>query len=97
MPDVGLSRQPRMFIRVDLPEPEGPMIGDEIAALDLERNPLQHVHRHLAQLVILHQVPDFDECAMIRLEASAAAAAAWHRRTESRGRCCARFCRTTRR
>ena len=24
-PDVGLSRHPNMFIRVDLPEPEGPI------------------------------------------------------------------------
>src|ERR1019366_9146097 len=27
MPEVGRSRQPRMFIRVDLPEPDGPMIA----------------------------------------------------------------------
>ena len=26
-PAVGLSRQPRMFMSVDLPEPEGPMIA----------------------------------------------------------------------
>lgn len=24
---MGLSRQPRMFMRVDLPEPEGPMMA----------------------------------------------------------------------
>ena len=26
-PDVGVSRQPSMFMRVDLPDPEGPMIA----------------------------------------------------------------------
>jgi len=26
LPDVALSRHPRIFIRVDLPEPEGPII-----------------------------------------------------------------------
>jgi len=26
-PDVGRSRQPRRFMRVDLPEPDGPMIA----------------------------------------------------------------------
>ncbi len=26
LPDVGASRQPRMFIRVDFPDPDGPMI-----------------------------------------------------------------------
>ena len=30
-----------MFISVDLPDPDGPMIDDEIAALDLERDALQ--------------------------------------------------------
>ena len=27
LPDVGTSRQPMMFIMVDLPEPDGPMIA----------------------------------------------------------------------
>jgi hypothetical protein len=27
VPEVGTSRQPRMFIRVDLPEPDEPMIA----------------------------------------------------------------------
>ena len=41
---------------------------DEIAALDLERDALQHVHRHLAQAVVLHQILDFESrvpCARI--------------------------------
>ena len=36
--EVGVSRQPRTFISVDLPEPEVPMIGDELAAARRSRS-----------------------------------------------------------
>ena len=47
-----------MFISVDFPDPDGPMIDDELPALDLERDALQDVDRHLSQLKVLDQILD---------------------------------------
>src|ERR1035438_10146535 len=34
--------------------------GNEIPPFDLERDALQHVHRHLAEPIVFHQILDFD-------------------------------------
>ena len=43
-------------ISVDLPEPDGPMIGGELAALELDRDAVERAHLGLAGAVGLHQV-----------------------------------------
>ena len=45
VPRVGRSRQPRMFMSVDLPEPDGAHDRDELAGVDRERDAAQRVHR----------------------------------------------------
>ena len=45
-----------MFISVLLPEPDAPMIGDELALLDVERHAAQRVHGLVAHLVDLDEV-----------------------------------------
>ena len=44
-PEVGVSRQPRMFMRVDLPEPEGPTTATYSLRADLEVDAAQRLHR----------------------------------------------------
>ena len=50
-----------MFMSVDLPDPDGPMIDDELSGLDLEGNALEHVNGHLAELEVLHEILDLDD------------------------------------
>ena len=42
-PSVGTSRQPRMFIAVDLPEPDGPITATKSPCLDVEVDALQRL------------------------------------------------------
>ena len=44
-----------MFMKVDLPDPDGPMIGDELARLDDESDIAQHRHWAGGGLVLLAQ------------------------------------------
>ena len=50
-----------MFISVDLPEPLAPMIATNSPAVDLQRDAAHGVHRHLAGVVDLVDVLDFDD------------------------------------
>ena len=47
-----------MCISVDLPEPDGPGDGDELARLDVEVAPAQRPHGHLADDIRLGEVLD---------------------------------------
>ncbi len=60
-PSVGRSRQPRMFISVDLPEPEAPMMATNSPSLDVEGHAAQRVHVDVAHPVGLGDVGDLDE------------------------------------
>ena len=50
-PEVGLSRPARMCIRVDLPEPDGPMTAVSFPARHLDRHTAERVDRRLALAV----------------------------------------------
>ena len=50
-----------MFMSVDLPEPDGPMIATNSPRLDLQRDPLERVHNHVPQEVVLDQILDFND------------------------------------
>ena len=56
VPRVGRSRQPRMFIRVDLPEPLEPMNATNSPRCDLERDAAHGMHFHFAGAVGLVDV-----------------------------------------
>ena len=60
-PEVGRSRQPRMFISVLLPEPGRAHQGDQLAAGDRQRDALEHGHVDLAEVVGLVDVAQLDE------------------------------------
>ena len=66
-PVVGRSRQPRMFIRVDLPEPDGPMIATNSPASIVELNAVERPDLHFAQRVDLGDVLDRDHQCRPRL------------------------------
>ena len=55
-PTVGRSRQPRMCMNVDLPEPDGPVTRQELAGLDIDVHAAQRVHLDVADDVGLLQV-----------------------------------------
>ena len=55
-PEVGRSRQPRMCISVDLPEPDGPVTATNSPRLNVERHAAQRPHLHLADDVGLDEV-----------------------------------------
>ncbi len=61
LPDVGVSRQPSMFIRVDFPEPDGPMIARYSFLWMSSETPAQGVDRLLAHLVELGHALDGDD------------------------------------
>ena len=50
-----------MCIRVDLPEPDGPGDGDELALLDVQVRAAQRADDDLAHGVGLDQVPNGDD------------------------------------
>jgi hypothetical protein len=56
IPEVGTSRQPIMFIKVDLPDPEGPMMASTSPGFNRETDPAQGMHLDLTHLVDLGQV-----------------------------------------
>ena len=64
VPRVGRSRQPMMFMNVDLPEPEAPMMAMNSPRRDVERDVGERRHRHVAELVDLPEVSDLDERAV---------------------------------
>ena len=61
LPVVGVSRQPSMFIMVDLPLPLGPMMARYSLRRMLERHPAQGVDGFAAHLVLLRDVLDVDD------------------------------------
>ena len=60
MPDVGTSRQPMMFMMVDLPEPEGPMMAVSSPLTDCEADPCKRVHLDVSHPVDLRDIVQFD-------------------------------------
>ena len=60
-PALGRSRQPRMPSRVDLPEPEGPMIATFSPARDPERHAVEGHHVAAAARVDLPHPREIDE------------------------------------
>ena len=50
-----------MFIRVDLPDPDAPGQGDQLAPADRQRHALEHRHVLLAEVVGLADVFEGDE------------------------------------
>ena len=58
---VGRSRQPRTFMSVDLPEPDGAHDGDELAAVDGQAHAVERVQLGVAEDVGLAQVLGHDE------------------------------------
>ena len=60
VPDVGRSRQPMMFIRVDLPDPDAPMIATNSPRSIVRLTAAQRVDLLIAELVDLGDVADFD-------------------------------------
>ena len=61
VPEVGTSRQPRMCMRVDLPEPDGPMMATYSPVLDREGDPPQRLDLHTSRRVGLPDVCDLDD------------------------------------
>ena len=53
IPSVGVSRQPMMFIAVDLPEPDGPMMATNSPRVDLQVDAGERVHGRVARAVDL--------------------------------------------
>ena len=62
-PELGRSRQPRMFMSVVLPEPGRPHQGHHFAAGDGQGNAFEHGHVHFAKVVGFGDVFQADELA----------------------------------
>ncbi len=61
VPSVGVSRHPRMFMSVDLPEPDGPMTAPNSPGSIEREDPAQGFHRDLPQEVGLADAGKGDE------------------------------------
>ena len=55
-PEVGVSRPAMQCIRVDLPDPDGPMTAVKRPVLELDGDPAEGMHDRVALAVGLHQV-----------------------------------------
>ena len=60
MPPVGTSSAPKMFIRVDFPDPDAPIIAI-IWPDSLQRNAAQGMHLKISHAVDLGYIFDVDE------------------------------------
>ena len=79
-PDVGRSRQPTMFISVDLPEPELPMTATNSPASMASVDAAQRVHLDVAHLVDLVDVVERDQRRhRLRTRGTADLPAGWRR------------------
>ena len=59
-PSVGVSRQPIRFMRVDLPEPDGPMMATNSFRRMVTSTPAEGVHDLAPHVVVALEVPGDD-------------------------------------